>query len=149
MDIRRTDSTDSDFVALVAALDAELRVRNGEAHGFYNQFNKIDAIRHCVVLSENGIPLACGAFKSFEAGSVEIKRMYVQPEQRKNGLARQVLQALELWAKELGLQTCVLETGLNLPEAIRLYEKAGYSRIPNYGQYIGIDNSVCFKKNLT
>lgn len=149
MEIRKTDSTDPDFITLVNALDAELRIRNGEADSFYKQFNKIDTIRHCVVLSEDGKPMACGAFKHFEAGAVEIKRMYVLPEARKNGLAQRVLQSLENWAAETGMKACVLETGLNLPEAIRLYENAGYTRIPNYGQYIGIANSVCYKKVLT
>lgn len=144
----RTDSSHLHFRELVAKLDAELAIRNGDSHGFYNQFNKIDAIQHCVVLYVNGSPQACGAFKAFDKGIVEIKRMFVEPDQRGHGLAQQVLVALEQWAAEEGMQSCVLETGKNLPEAIRLYEKAGYRQIPNYGQYIGIDNSVCFEKKL-
>ncbi|WP_407524361.1 GNAT family N-acetyltransferase [Lacibacter sp. MH-610] len=55
---------------------------------------------------------------------------------------------LEQWAKEEGYSAAVLETGKKQPEAIRLYEKCGYSRIPNYGQYAGVENSVCMKKEL-
>ena len=75
--------------------------------------------------------------------------MFVLPEFRNKGLASMVLSALENWAKELGYQTCVLETGKKQPEAIALYEKAGYRQIPNYGQYAGIENSVCFEKKLS
>ena len=74
--------------------------------------------------------------------------MYVTEEQRRQGIALKILQALEKWATELGNTTCVLETGKNQPEAIRLYEKAGYRRIPNYGQYAMIENSVCMQKEL-
>jgi GNAT superfamily N-acetyltransferase len=59
-----------------------------------------------------------------------------------------VLAELETWAAELGCSKCVLETGGKQPEAIRLYEKSGYKRIPNYGQYVGVENSICFEKSL-
>ena len=74
--------------------------------------------------------------------------MYVLTTQRGKGIASQLLQTLETWAKELGNTRCVLETGIRQPEAIALYEKNGYRRIPNYGQYKGIKNSVCFEKLL-
>jgi GNAT superfamily N-acetyltransferase len=72
--------------------------------------------------------------------------MYTLPEMRGQGVAGQVLSALEDWACELGYEKCVLETGKKQPEAIRLYEKSGYRRIQNYGQYAGVENSVCFEK---
>jgi GNAT superfamily N-acetyltransferase len=74
--------------------------------------------------------------------------MYTLPEVRGKGLATLVLNELELWAKELKYAKCVLETGKKQPEAIRLYEKNGYIIIPNYGQYAGIKNSLCFEKEL-
>jgi GNAT superfamily N-acetyltransferase len=55
---------------------------------------------------------------------------------------------LEKWVKELSYSKCILETGKRQPEAIALYQKNGYHIIPNYGQYIGMENSVCFKKEL-
>jgi putative acetyltransferase len=55
---------------------------------------------------------------------------------------------LETWASELSFEKCILETGKRQPEAIRLYEKNGYKRIPNYGQYAQIENSVCFEKDF-
>lgn len=146
--IVRTDSDNTDFIALVKLLDADLAERDGKDHGFYAQFNKIDKIKHVVVTYDNGLPLGCGAIKAFEEDAMEVKRMYTTPASRGKGIATQVLNALEIWAAELGYARCVLETGKKQPEAIALYKKNGYAIIPNYGQYIGIDNSVCFEKAL-
>jgi GNAT superfamily N-acetyltransferase len=59
-----------------------------------------------------------------------------------------VLAALESWARELGFSQTVLETGSRQTEAVAMYDRNGYSRIPNYGQYIGVTNSICFAKQL-
>lgn len=146
--IRRTDSDDPDFQAMVRLLDAELAARDGADHSFYAQFNKIDKIRHAVVCYDEGKPVGCGAIKAFDDESMEVKRMYVAPDGRKKGIATRVLNELENWAKEMGYLKCVLETGKRQPEAIALYEKNLYGRIANYGQYVGIENSVCFEKAL-
>lgn len=144
----RTDSAHPDFRELVNQLNAELSIRNGEKDAFYSQYNSIDMLKHTVVAYWEGKPAGSGAFKPFDEGSVEIKRMFVPTELRGKGIAQAVLQELENWARELGYQSTVLETGLMLPEAIRLYEKYGYDRIPNFGQYIGVETSVCFQKPL-
>jgi putative acetyltransferase len=148
MTIIRTDSSNKDFQNLVQALDKDLAIRDGAEHGFYAQFNKIDMIKHAVVAYENELPVACGAIKEFDAASMEVKRMYVLPEKRGQGFAQIVLRELEAWAKELGYKRCVLETGKKQPEAIALYKKSGYAIIENYGQYKGVENSVCFEKQL-
>jgi putative acetyltransferase len=144
--IKRTNSDDTDFQDLVRELDKDLAIRDGDEHDYYAQFNKIDAIKHVVVAYENNLPVGCGAIKAFDENSMEVKRMFVPENQRSKGIASIVLKELELWASELGFEKCVLETGLKQPEAIRLYEKNGYKLIPNYGQYIGMGNSVCFEK---
>jgi GNAT superfamily N-acetyltransferase len=147
--LKRTDSTDPDFTSLVAFLDADLRIRDGAEHAFYAQFNKVHAIRHVVVAYQEGQPVGCGAIKPYEApGTVEVKRMWVDPAQRGHGIATTVLTALEDWARELGFARCILETGIKQPEAIALYHKTGYARMPNYGQYLNVENSVCFEKAL-
>jgi putative acetyltransferase len=148
INIIRTDSGNPDFVALVRSLDADLAAKDGAEHSFYAQFNKIDKIRYVVLAYEHDKPLGCGAIKEFGKNAMEVKRMYVLPDHRKKGIASQVLSELEKWAKELQVDRCVLETGKRLPEAIALYKKKGYKAIPNYGQYIGKDNSVCFEKEL-
>ena len=144
----RTDASNPDFSLLVRHLDADLATRDESEHGFYSQFNKIDSLKQVVLAYEEGIPVGCGAFKEFSHTACEIKRMYTDPKSRGRGIAARVLLELERWARERGFEVCVLETGKRQPEAISLYTKNGYHQIPNYGQYQGVDNSVCFEKIL-
>lgn len=148
IEIVRTNSSHPDFIGLVKLLDADLAKRDGSDHAFYNQFNNIDSIRHAIVLYEDKIPISCGAMKEFEPGSMEIKRMYTVPAHRGKGMAASVLKELEKWATELSNSKTVLETGKKQQEAIELYSRNGYKKIPNYGQYAGIENSICFEKSL-
>lgn len=147
--IKRTNSDDLNFQSLVSELDKDLAIRDGEDHSFYAQFNKIDAIKYVVVAYEGETAVGCGAIKEFDENSMEVKRMFVPAGKRGKGIASLVLNELEKWATELGSGKCVLETGCKQPEAIALYKKNGYSQIPNYGQYVGMDNSICFGKVLS
>ena len=146
--IIRTNSENKDFIDLVKALDADLAERDGDDHAFYHQFNKIDVIKHVVVLYENEKPIGCGAIKEFDATAMEVKRMYTSPESRGKGVATKILSELEKWTKELSYTKCVLETGKRQPEAIQLYTKSGYKIVSNYGPYKGVSNSICFEKRL-
>lgn len=148
IEIIRTDSDNKDFVELVRHLDAELAIRDGEDHAFYAQFNKIAKLKYVVLAHEDGKALGCGAIRALDSGEIEVKRMFVPLESRGKGIATLVLLELENWARELSFTRCVLETGLKQPEAIRLYQKNGYARIPNYGQYVDVGNSVCFGKDI-
>ncbi|SHK06462.1 GNAT family N-acetyltransferase [Epilithonimonas mollis] len=144
----RTTSENPDFQKLVTQLDAYLAVMDGEEHAFYNQYNKIDMLKHCIVIYDNDEAVACGAIKALDSESMEVKRMFTLPEKRGKGLASAILNELEAWAKELGYEKTVLETGKRQTEAVALYQKCGYNIIPNYGQYEGIENSICFEKVL-
>lgn len=144
----RTDSSNPDFQKLVVLLDADLKIRDGEDHAFYSQYNKIHAIKHTVVAYQNDEPVGCGAIKEYEPGTMEVKRMYVSENKRGSGIASAVLKELEIWTQQMGYNKCILETGIRQPEAIALYKKNNYKIIPNYGQYKGIEDSVCFEKIL-
>ncbi len=137
-----------DFAGLVLFLDAYLAEKDGRDHDFYNQYNGISTIKYALVGYNENKPVACGAIKEFETKAMEVKRMFTLPEYRGKGIARQLLAELESWAAELGANRVVLETGRKQVEAISLYERSGYRRIPNYGQYIGIETSVCYEKPL-
>ncbi|WP_113636797.1 GNAT family N-acetyltransferase [Nubsella zeaxanthinifaciens] len=144
--IKRTTSTHPDFVELVRHLDAELSEINGNDDAFYAQFNKIDKINHVVLIYDDETPIACGAIKQFSNAAMEVKRMFTLANYRGKGAASMLLQELENWTKELNYEKCVLETSKRQPDALALYGKNGYQIIPNYGQYIGVENSVCFEK---
>lgn len=147
--IIRTNSDSQDFQGLVRLLDLELKTRDGDLNSFYHQFNGIEALQEVVVLYEGEQAIACGAFKAFDRDRAELKRMYVREESRGQGFAAAVLKELESWALELGLKALVLETGQKQTEAIQLYQKHQYIRIPNYPPYDGVENSLCFEKKLS
>jgi putative acetyltransferase len=148
IELKKTSSHDKDFQYLVSLLDADLSIRDGEDHSFYSQFNTLTNIKEAIVCYENDLAIGCGAIKKYDEQTAEVKRMFVMPAHRGRGIASKVLVGLEQWAKELGYQHCILETGQKQPEAIKLYQKNGYQIMPNYGQYTGVDNSVCMKKFL-
>lgn len=144
----RTTSDHPDFRRMVNALDEDLYQRNGEAQLKYRQYNQIDKIKHAIVIYLEGKPVGCGCFKRFDDHTVEMKRMFVLPEMRGKQLAARMLRELETWAIEEGNTAAVLETGHKQVEAIRLYTIAGYLLTKNYGQYIGMEESICYRKEL-
>lgn len=146
--IQRSNAQHPDFTWLVSQLDADLAIRDGDEHAFYAPFNTLDTLKYTVVAYQQNKPVSCGAIKEFDEQVMEVKRMFTLPEVRGTGMASKVLDALEKWAAEMGYARCILETGKRQLEAIGLYLKNGYSIIPNYGQYIGVTNSVCFEKYL-
>ena len=146
--LKRTTSDDPDFQQLVALLDADLAIRDGDEHAFYAQFNKTGSLSNVIVCYEGDRAIGCGAFRGYDKEKAEIKRMFVQPEHRGHGVGLIILKELEEWAAEEHYANCILETGIKQPEAIRLYEKAGYTRTKNYGQYLNIENSVCMIKAI-
>lgn len=144
----RTDSKHIDFINLVKQLNAYLKIVDGDEHEFYMQYNNIDVLKHTIVAYLNEKPVGCGAFKKFNENCVEIKRMYTSTETRSQGIATNILNGLEIWAKELGYTSSILETGKRQVEAVNFYKKNNYQIIPNFGQYKHIENSLCFKKSI-
>ena len=144
----RTNSLNEDFIHLVKYLDAELAQLDGDEHAFYAQLNKTHNLNHVIVAYENDKPIACGALREHSPTTMEVKRMYTLPDSRGKGIATKILTELERWASELSYQKCILETGKRQPDAIWLYQKNGYKIIPSYGQYLVMENSVCFEKEI-
>jgi GNAT superfamily N-acetyltransferase len=93
-------------------------------------------------------PVACGAIRKIEPGVGEIKRVYVKPAMRRQGLSRRLLHRLEEEARQAGLTTLKLETGTRQPESLGLYRRAGYYDIPKFGEYVDDPFSICMEKHL-
>lgn len=146
--IKRTNSNDKNFQELVTLLDLELQERDGEEHLFYAALNKTNTLNYVIVAYDQDEPIGCGALRAYSKNTMEVKRMFVPLHKRGQGIASTILTALEIWCKELGIRKCILETGKNQPEAISLYKKNHYRIIPNFGKYEGVENSVCFEKEL-
>jgi putative acetyltransferase len=101
-----------------------------------------------VVAWVDGVPVSCGGVRQYDATTGEIKRMYTVPDARRRGISRAVLEQLETRAAAIGYTRLVLETGLRQPEAIALYESAGYASIEPYGFYKTAAMSRCYAKSL-
>lgn len=145
----RTDSSNADFQALVIELDRYLAKTDGDEHAFYSQYNKSDGLKYVVLAYDGDKAVGSGAIKHFADDVMEVKRMYVHPDARGQGVATLVLRELENWTTELSYKKCLLETGVKQLEAVALYRKNAYEVVPNYGQYEGMENSICFEKIIS
>lgn len=146
--ILRTNSENPDFIQLTGRLDVELcRIYNTNPED-YEEYNRITDLHTVVVVYENEQAVACGCFKIFDERTVEIKRMFVNDNQRGKGIASAMLAELETWARELGYEKSVLETGKGQPNAIKLYQKYGYQITENYNESDDLNISVCLAKTL-
>jgi GNAT superfamily N-acetyltransferase len=101
-----------------------------------------------LVAEVDGVPAGSGAWRVVGEGVAEIKRMYVAPRFRRRGLAQLVLDTLERSAAAAGHASVVLNSGAEQPEALALYEQAGYDVVPGYGIYACAPGAVFLGKEL-
>ncbi len=92
--------------------------------------------------------VGCGAIRVLDPTTAEVKRMFVEPDQRGRGVGKAVLMSLEAAAKNLGVQRLALETGVHQHAAIALYRRAGFTQVDCWGEYLSSPSSICFEKNL-
>jgi putative acetyltransferase len=107
-----------------------------------------DDITLFLIATIEGVPAGCGGLRRIDAHHGEIKRMYADPAFRGTGVATAILRGLEDAARELGWSRLVLETGEKQPDAMRFYEREGYTRIPLFGYYVDSDLSICYGREL-
>jgi len=141
----RPDSADA--IALIQELDAYLEPLYAieSRHGFSVEKLLREGVSFFVI-RHDGMPAGCGGVKFFGTEFGELKRMYVRPQFRGLGLGRLLLDHLEAYTKERGITVLRLETGIYQPEAIRLYERAGFKRIPPFANYTDDPVSLCYEK---
>jgi GNAT superfamily N-acetyltransferase len=151
VEIRREELTSPLVRALIADLDAEIRARYPEDGASFLRLEPEEVApgRGAFVGARAaGRLVGCGAVRRLDAATAEVKRMFVKAEARGQGIGRLILAALEGEALALGVRRLVLETGDRQPEALALYERAGFARIPAFGEYVGAPLSVCMGKEL-
>jgi GNAT superfamily N-acetyltransferase len=145
------DACSDDATRLIAELSAKLSRRYEHVDDGSGHFRPEDASvpRSIFLIGRlDSRPVACGAVRPLVGDVGEVKRMYVDPAVRGRGLSKRLLAALEDAAHRMGYAALRLETGDRQPEAIRLYESAGYHRIEPFGIHIDSQRSVCFEKWL-
>lgn len=150
MRIEFTDGRNQDFIELCHELDDFLNelVGGEENRAEYVSYNKLDDIHDVVVAYDDDIPVGSASFKKYDDECAEVKRVFVKKEYRGRGISKDLMNALEERARENGFKYFILESGEPLVSAMALYRKIGYKVIPNYGQYIDMEKSVCMKKTL-
>ncbi|WP_189054150.1 GNAT family N-acetyltransferase [Longimycelium tulufanense] len=156
MELRIVPFDHPDAVALSAAVQQEYVQRYGDEDVTPIEPDEFTPPRGLFLVGylDDG-PVACGGWRArdneeehLRVGDAELKRMYVVPEARGNGLARALLAELERTAALAGRRRVVLETGTKQPEAIALYLSCGYIEAPQFGVYRGHPCSRCFSKLL-
>lgn len=140
-----------DAQRLIAALDAGL----AELYPPEQRFGPNLKAHHLeggrgilLVARDDGRAVGCGAIRLIDAITAEVKRMYVEPNERGKGVGRAVLASLQSAAAQLGARRLVLETGTHSPDALGLYRRAGFTQIDCWGEYANSPTSVCLEKTL-
>ena len=153
--IRREHPATEAASKLIAELDAYLSpLYPQESQHGYSIEKLVQQQVEFFVLYHDGEPAACGGVQFFDGSGEpdgaygELKRMYVRDEFRGRGFGKRLLEHLERLATDRGVTTIRLETGTRQPEAVGLYERAGYYRIPPFGDYWDDPVSLCYEKRL-
>ena len=136
---------------LIGALNAELSALYPEpgANHFRLDPEDVEAGRGAfLIATTSGTPVGCGAVRRIAETTGEVKRMFVLRSHRGRGVGRALLAVLEREARALGLSRLVLETGVRQEAAIALYERAGFTTVAPFGEYVGSPLSVCMEKAL-
>jgi len=147
----RHDVTSELALALITELNAELLELYPEEGATHFRLAPEEVSGSCgafFVAFVAGKPVGCGAVRRLDAETAEIKRMYVKPDVRGRGIAARILDELVSHARHLRVSRIVLETGERQPEALALYGRAGFVRIPLFGEYVDSPLSVCMAKDL-
>lgn len=151
MEVRSTEYLADDAQALIKAAMVDLNERYSATEGDETPVDPAEfdpPHGEFFVAYLDGEPVACGGWRTHDAATAELKRMYTSPGARGRGAARALLAAVERSARERGMRRLVLETGAQQPEAINLYQKAGYERIPDFGYYRDEPDVRSFGKEL-
>jgi len=151
IELRRTDLDSDAAQHLINALNAELTALYPEEGVNYFRLDAEDVRPGrgaFFVAYVAGAPVGCGAVRLLDRHTAEIKRMYVAPEMRRQGVARRLLEALEREARLLAVTRILLETGTRQPEAIALYLRGGFSATTPFGEYKGSPLNTCMEKQV-
>ncbi|WP_163131039.1 GNAT family N-acetyltransferase [Agarivorans sp. Alg241-V36] len=143
---KTVDPNDSDYLSLISELNQELGLLTGdtgESSFSTESFNpSTDSI---VVVYSDKKPMGTGCIRYINKGTCEIKRMY----SKKKGVGKFLISELERVAIQLGYSEAVLSTRRINENAVNFYSSQRYLEIDGYGNYVGVERSICMGKKLT
>jgi GNAT superfamily N-acetyltransferase len=150
LELKRVNADNQDLRRLIKKLDIYLGERYPESSIHSVDLDTADKDNVIFIVAyKNSIPVGCAALRPVDSQSCELKRMFVVENERGKGYSKIIYEEIESIARNSGYRELKLETGFEQPEAIGLFKKYGYKRIPKFGEYINDPISVCFSKNLT
>lgn len=146
----RTDGKNKEFLENCCLLDIDLDRRVGREiqRDKYNKYNQLDEIKEAIVVYDGKKPIGAGAIRQYNSTTVELKRIFVHMQYQGKGVGTKLVSLLLEWARELGYDSIILETGALLEEACAVYKKLGFEIIPNYGPYVNMPESLCMEKRF-
>ncbi|CAN5299597.1 GNAT family N-acetyltransferase [soil metagenome] len=153
MIVRQVSFNHPDSVELRSEQRAEIERRYGNPDSEPGPAPTSDDIVAFFVAYDDGTAVGCAGLRERDATGfgdteAEVKRMFVLPSHRGTGTSVALLGQLEQFGRERGYARLVLETGTEQPDAVRFYEREGFTRIPNFGYYVGSAHSLCYEKPL-
>lgn len=150
IEIRQVKSDNLDFVRLCEELDEFLNIAIGgeDKREKYKKFNHLDTMDCVLIAYEANEAIGCGALREYSREEVEVKRVFVREKYRGQNIGGLLLKHLIMQAKKSGYQRMILETGEFLASSVRLYARYGFERIPNYGEYKNMSESLCMGRSL-
>jgi len=153
LSIERVWLDNVDVLLLISQLNMDLFSRYPEPGALIFSLDStdiVDGVGALLMAELDGVPVGCGAFRVMDdqPGSAEIKRMYVTLFGRGKKIGPALLAELEREAAAIGVQRFALETGPRQPEALKIYESAGYTVCEPWGHFVGRDLSICMVKTV-
>ena len=153
VELREADWNDPDGVALRSAMEAEMRERYADRIAAFMSEHAVvigvheEHVAHVLLAYEGPLPVGHAALR-WTGGDLELKRMYVVPSHRGHGVSTALLDGVAKAAEKLGATRIILQTGDRQPDAVRLYERAGYTGIPIFPPYEALTFSICMERRL-
>ncbi len=151
IELRREDLDSPAVQELFAALNLEIMKQypdEGDNHFRLDAEEIVDGRGALFVAYLAERPVGCGSIRKLDADTAEIKRMYVADDTRGRGIGGELLRSLEAEAHELAVSRLLLETGEHQAAALALYGRAGFRRVPRFGEYATTQSSICLAKDI-
>lgn len=148
MELRFVDARNTDYLMLAQKLDEYYFTLVGDVQLRYAEANRPENMACLIVAYDNDIPVGCGCWKRVNQTTAEVKRIFVMPEYRCQGVASAIIRKLEGSIAQAGYSHIILETARTTSDSKALYLSLGYQEIDYFGSPAGAENCLCFEKKV-